>query len=289
MGRLRETKDPRAPRLQAPPVDQGGKQGSANAPIFVIGCQRSGTSLLRRILDSHSRIACPPESDFIVPLIKVLRDQKSLAGLDSMGFDKDQFSESLAQFINGFFVSYAAARNKPRWADKTPAHLDCLNELAALFGPATRFIIILRHGLDVAYSLTELHDRFPAISENVARAGGNVAIGAGAFWAEQNAKIETFRASSPESCFTVRYEALTSGPEGVVKDMFAFIGEDWEPDVLDYTRFQHDAHSADFEDYAVRRRRRIEPNSGRFKAWPPSVQEQVRDACEPMLTELGYG
>ena len=47
-------------------------------PIFILGCQRSGTSLIRRILDSHSSIACPPESGFIVQLVHKRIRQKML-------------------------------------------------------------------------------------------------------------------------------------------------------------------------------------------------------------------
>src|SRR4029453_17976698 len=101
----------------------------------IVGCQRSGTSLLRRILDSHSRIACPPESQFILPLVEILQgkgasiETKYLSGLASMGYGRSEVEASLARFISGFFERYAASQGKVRWADKSPLYVDCLAEL----------------------------------------------------------------------------------------------------------------------------------------------------------------
>ena len=68
--------------------------------------------------------------------------------------------------------------------------------------------------------------------------------------------------------------------------MFDFLGEPWEPAVLEYDRFEH--HRG-MEDPDVHRRTRIEPNSSRYRAWSGDRQRVVRAACEPLLSELGYG
>jgi hypothetical protein len=117
-------------------------------------------------------------------------------------------------------------------------------------------------------------------------AEGNVPVGAGRFWAVQNEKIEAFRVTRPGDCFQLRYESLTEDPAAILEAMFAFLGETWEADVLNYNAFPH--HSG-IEDPDVRRRREIEPNSGKHAAWPDEVQRAVRAACEPMLSQLGYG
>ena len=118
------------------------------------------------------------------------------------------------------------------------------------------------------------------------REGGNVPVAAGRFWAEQNGKIEAFRTAHPADCFRLRYEDLTEEPQVTLMPMFEFLGEAWEPSVLAYDRVPHDAG---LEDPDVLRRRRIERNSGRFASWPEEVQRSVREACEPVLSALGYG
>jgi hypothetical protein len=280
VGRLRERRGRRAPRL-APP----GPSAAASPPIFVIGPHRSGTSLVRRILDSHSRIACPPESKFLLPLAEMLRDGQAMGGLDSMGYDRQAVLHATSTFVRSFFDAYASARGKQRWADKTPNYVGVLPELWELFGPDARFVLILRHGLDVAHSLSDPHRTFSAVTESVARWGGPPEVAAGRYWAEQSSRIEEFRAAHPEACHAVRYEELTTDPVPVLQRMFSFLDEPWEPQVMEYGRFPHDAG---FEDPDVRRRKRIVANSGKYREWPPDVQLAVREVCEPMLSRLGY-
>jgi hypothetical protein len=282
VGRLKERRDVRAPRLSAATPADGG----AAAPgIFVIGAQRSGTSLLCRVLDSHSRIACPPESKFILPLSRLLHDRTAMAGLDSMGYGAGEVSTAMGSFVRGFFDSYAASQSKPRWADKTPNYVDCLDDLWMMFGPSTKFVIILRHGLDTAFSLADPHRTYPALNEYLGAANGDRPVAAGLFWADKNRKIEAFRQAHPSACYRVRYEELTADPEGTLPPLFEWLDEPWEPEVVDYAGFPH---HAGYSDPDVRRRRKIELNSGKHKRWPAELQHAVREACGEMLEALGY-
>jgi hypothetical protein len=241
--------------------------------------------LLRRILDSHSNIACPPESKFIQPMAELIADRAYLTGFSGMGYERDEVAKAVAAFVRSFFDSYAASQGKGRWADKTPNYVDCLTELRELFGPETRFVHLIRHGMDVAFSLSDDHRHYPAIDEQAALAGGDRAVGAGRFWALQNEKMEALRQAAPEACHLIRYEELTTDPPAALKPMFDFLGERWEPAVVEYSAFPH---HAGWEDPDVQRRSGITPNSQKYRAWPLDVQLSVRHACEPMLSRLGY-
>lgn len=279
VGKLRTT-DPKAPALAVTPMT-----GDRPPAIFLIGCQRSGTSLLRRIVDSHPRIACPPETSFILPLVQVLHDRRSVRGFDAMGYAPAAVAEALSGFIASFFEGYAAAQGKPRWADKTPHYVDCLEDLWTLFGPEARFVVIVRHGLDVAYSLADPRRRYPAIDAAVEEAGGDVPVGAGLFWSRQNRKILEFAAAHPEACHRITYEDLTTDPGATLEPVFSFLGEPWDPTVIDYASAEH---HAGVEDPDVARLKRIVANSGKSQAWPAETRAKVRAACEPLLSELGY-
>lgn len=283
VGRLREREDERAPRISFTAGDAPLERGS---PIFIIGAQRSGTSLLRRILDSHSRIAGPPESKYLLPLTEILRSRKALMGLDSLGYDRTDVAAALAELGRSFLDGYAKAQGKARWAEKTPNYVDCLSELWELYGEAGGlFVLIVRHGLDVAASLSDPHRHYPAIDPYLEDAGGDKRVAAGLFWADKTRKIVEFKRVHPDSCFEIRYEELTVSPENALKPLFSFLAEEWEPDVIDYSRFSH--HEG-FGDPDVKRRRRIEPNSGRYSRWPSETQLAVKKACGPLLEELGY-
>jgi protein-tyrosine sulfotransferase len=280
---LRQGRAPLAPRLPAPVSDRAVV---LDAPIFVVGCFRSGTSLLRRILDSHPSIACPPESKFIVHLAQTLRDPSSLRGLDSMGFGRDEVAGTLGAAAASFFSSYAAAQGKTRWADKTPDYVEILPELWELFGAKhVRFLLLFRHGMDVAHSLSNPNRNFPAIQPFTEAAGGSVPVGAARFWVDQNEKIRAFQQLHGEACFALTYEAVTSDPAGSLRPLFEFLGEPWDPRVMDY---DNAPHHRGIEDPDIRRKRSIESNSGNYRAWPRDTQRQVREACGSMLTLLGY-
>ncbi len=278
-GKLRRP-GPKAPRISVEPVT-----GDHPPAIFLIGCQRSGTSLLRRIVDSHPSIACPPETSFILPLVQVLHDQRSRRGFEAMGYTDASVAEALAAFIASFYERYAAAQGKARWADKTPHYVDCLDDLWTLFGPTARFVVIVRHGLDVAYSLADPRRHYPAIDATVDAAGGDMPLGAGRFWSMQNRKILDFTAAHPEACVRITYEGLTRDPAGTLEPVFSFLGVAWDPAALDYARVEH---HAGVEDPEVTKMKRIVENSGKSSAWPTDVQAKVREACEPELSELGY-
>jgi protein-tyrosine sulfotransferase len=220
-----------------------------------------------------------------VHLAQTLRDPSALRGLDSMGFGRNEVARTLGAAASSFFASYAAAQGKSRWADKTPDYVEILPELWELFGEHARYLLLFRHGMDVACSLSNPNRNFPAIQPFTEAAGGSVPVGAARFWVDQNEKIRAFQQVHGHACFSITYEDLTSDPAGSLRSLFEFLGEPWDPRVLDYDSAPH--HRG-IEDPDIRRKRSIQSNSGNYRAWPLETQREVREACEPMLTLLGY-
>jgi hypothetical protein len=87
------------------------------APGFLVGSHRSGTTLLRFLLDSHPHIASPPESKFIAAFEACVRYPQAAAGLSTLGIGGDRFVAELGALASAWFDRYATQRGKRRWID----------------------------------------------------------------------------------------------------------------------------------------------------------------------------
>jgi len=138
------------------------------SPIFVVGCPRSGTALVRNLLRSHSRISFPPETHFIPQMYLACGDPRSkvearrlarrLLRLDKLAewdcdFELERIvaKSSYAGIIDELFQAWLRKEGKERWGDKTPQNVFHLRVLAEIF-PKAKFVHILRDGRDVARS-----------------------------------------------------------------------------------------------------------------------------------------
>lgn len=259
---------------------------SPHAPVILVGCHRSGTSLVRRIVDSHSRFACPPESHFLGPLLSMLDHRRSMVGLESMGFNRAAVVDRMRGFAEQFFLDYAAASGKARWADKTPAYTEHLDALEELFGPTVRYVMIYRHGLDVTRSITTALPDFinvlpvpdgPADHPEVRAAAG--------YWAETVNRMLAFERKHPERVLRLRYERLTREPEREMRNLFAFLDEPFEAATLDFNARPHDEG---LEDGKVRSTRTFEPVIGSYLKWDAATLSAAVEVAGPALEALGY-
>lgn len=148
-----------------------------DSPVFVVGVDRSGTTLLTMMLDMHSQLWIPNESHFIVELYDKYQNVLDLKSEDfrkkivseifneryvrdwDILISQDQVDvsdcDSLSDIIFAFYEACAASKGKMFWGDKTPrylVHVDILNKLF----PKSRFIHIVRDGRDVAESISQM-------------------------------------------------------------------------------------------------------------------------------------
>src|ERR671934_241733 len=136
-------------------------------PLFVLGVRRSGTTLLRVMLDRHPALAVPDESYFIPALAARHRgvldvadfcdDLARIPAIRDWEVDADAVRGRLApgaragDGIAAVYEAYAALRGKERWGDKTPMYMGWLSLINRLF-PAARYVHLIRDGRDAALS-----------------------------------------------------------------------------------------------------------------------------------------
>jgi protein-tyrosine sulfotransferase len=261
-------------------------------PAFIVGCHRSGSTLLRYILDAHPRLACPPESKFICGIDACLGYSQVLPALHSLGCDSLRIFDGLKRLIEEVLGGFARAQGKSRWIDKTPNYYRLLPLINAIFQEHVLFIFLCRHPLD---SIGSLEDspcfRPPAIADpDVARAlerYGHGREGYAHYWREVNRTIVEFLPTAPGRTLTVRYEDLVSSPEPTTKSILDFLGESMDPELLERAFARTPVHG--FQDWKIRQTTAVHDLSvGRFREWTSDEIETSWALVEPVATVLGY-
>ncbi|MGN6474854.1 MAG: sulfotransferase family protein, partial [Mycobacteriales bacterium] len=203
-------------------------------PIFIVGSNGSGTTLLRLMLDSHEHIAIPEETGFLrlaathrwVPYWRLGGDWYR-----NLGLSEDQLYAELAKFYGGLFSGYAAARGKQRWGDKTPFHVWHL-DLALRMFPEAQVIGIVRHPAAVVSSMRR---RF--------RRSVNAGI---PHWRRSNRQLIHAGARLGDRFVLLRYEDLVTDPEPTMRALLERLGEPWSDAVLAHHQVQPVAESTGF-------------------------------------------
>lgn len=216
---------------------------SERAPFpFIVGTGRSGTTLLRAMLEQHPDLAIPPESYFPVTLAS--RSYRVAGGFDLGAFARDLLGNArfrdwevdpalvrerltgvepidFAEAVRRAFVLYAEVHGKSRYGDKTPAFVLHLETLAPLF-PEARFLHLVRDGRDVALSLREMPWGPRRITD------------AAEFWRHRVRKGRAFGARNPDRYLELRYEDLLDDPEARLREVCAFFGLEFHQEMLEY-------------------------------------------------------
>jgi hypothetical protein len=234
------------------------------SPVFVYSCQRSGSTLLRMILDSHSQI-CAPHEMHLRELRASFNNWYSETAWKKLGVTQDD----LANLLWDRLLHLQLGRSgKAVIVDKTPGNT-LLWERIAHSWPQARYIFLKRHPLRMVESLTnsqpekDVNEQYNLVNRHVTA------------WVKARAAL---------SGLTVSYEELTADPERVVQGVCAELHVPWEPAMLDYGKHPH---TGDFRRGLGDWREKIKTGAILPPEPPPDpseIPEQLREACR----NLGY-
>jgi len=295
----------------------GGRQP---AP-FVVGVARSGTTLLRLMLDAHPQLTIPPETHFVPTVVSVcerlvaegastaeIREQ----ALEAMtthprwgdfGVPEEEVRELMERrdpltpgdAIRSFYEAYAAGEGKPRWGDKSPPYTWKARRIQRAL-PEAHFIHIIRDGRDVALSLSE-----------VSWGPADVTLAAEKWVSELRRARHRAQGLARRTYMELRYEDLVADPESVLRRVARFVDLPWDEAMLDYHRQAEQRMSREMARTlkplgggtitAEERARQHElvsrpPSSSRTGRWRTEMSAQDRAAFESvagrLLANLGY-
>lgn len=218
-------------------------------PFFIVGFQRSGTTLLRLMLDSHPDVAVPLDTvglwaryaERLEPEFDGLRDEVSLRRLvESLASEErlrlwnvdlpvDEIvaaceDGAYASVIAAFHRAYAAAHGKSRWGSKDPGDMRRIHLIDEWF-PEARIVHLVRDGRDACLSLAA-QDFGP---EDV--------LACADAWREEVWWVRRMgRLLGPTRYREVRYEDLVTDPEATLRDLCAFLDLEFHDDMVSYHR-----------------------------------------------------
>lgn len=269
---------------------------------FVVGCGRSGTTLLRAMLTSHPDLAVPAESYFIVSMNMQRRRYEHprgflldlyLADLDRHGWFRqwdlplasvaEQLRSEdpvrhLSDAFRGTYAAYAKAQGKSRYGDKTPPYVLNIPAISEVF-PESRFIHLIRDGRDVAASLTKVHF------------GPDSIVEAALYW---QAHVEAGRiagsALASDRYLEVRYEDLVSRPRETLQALCDFIDLPFADSMLHFASTAESILAPlEFPDHVSGV---LKPPTVGVRDWrldlAPRDVALVESAAGRLLEELGY-
>ena len=269
----------------------------AERPFFIVGNPRSGTTLMRFMLSSHPRIYIPEETGFLVKLsplagrrLSRAEVKKTVERIGRMNVewldvvdDHDRFYDSLPEprltyLLDQLYRIRTRPYNAERWGDKGPAYVAHIPALNKIF-PDAQFIHMVRDGRDSTVSALQ---RWKAsmryldtyyVMKNWVR---NVSAGLAAEeWLGNDRYLE------------IRYERLVSEPESTLHQICEFLGEKFDPAMLNHPRFAQECKNVagHYEVYAPTTTKSV----SRWQNDMPEFEQKVswRVAGE-VLEKLGY-
>ena len=265
-------------------------------PVVVLGVRRSGTTLLRVMLDRHPALAIPDESYFIpqladrhrgpIDVASFVDDLRRLPTLREWGIEISDVEPRLepgmapGDAIAAVYLAYAAARGKERWGDKTPMYMQHLGTLERLF-PEAVYVHLIRDGRDAAVSFLEMPEGVVTRTWAHPRNAGDFACQ----WRSEVLAARALGRRVGARYSEIRYEELVAEPERVLRETCARAGLVFEPAMLGYAG-EVDVSSKPHQQSLLR------PPTPGLRDWRTELPEEDARAfasvAGDLLAELGY-
>jgi hypothetical protein len=258
------------------------------SPIFVGGAGRSGTTLIRVILDSHPAIACGPELK-VIPMMASLWQNFVTANSKAMqqyyllpGDINNIFNKAITSLLEKYWRN----SGKSRIAEKSPNNIFFFQHLHHIF-PESPLIHVIRDGRDVVASLLKLNWINTATGQPIDYTQDPKK--AAEYWlkAVQTGRQTMFDSEIRKKYFEIHYEDVINDTEPTLKKLFEFLGEKWDPVVMEF--HNKERNLADESSAEAVSQPLYKTSVGR---WKTDLKEEhkapVKEVAGQTLIDLGY-
>ncbi|XP_040907043.1 protein-tyrosine sulfotransferase 1-like [Toxotes jaculatrix] len=255
--------------------------------IFIGGFPRSGTTLMRVMLDAHNAVRCGEETRVIPRLLAMRatwsRSVKERIRLDEAGVTDQVLDSAVRAFLLEVIVGHGEPA--PRLCNKDPFALKSLSYLARIF-PKAKFVLMLRDGRAAVHSM---------ISRKVTISGFDLTSYRDCL-TKWSSAVETMfsqcQAVGKGRCLPVRYEHLVLYPEEEMRKLLHFLDLQWDPSVLHHEELIGKAGGVSLSKVERSTDQVMKPvNTEALSKWVGNIPADVMsDMAEiaPMLARLGY-
>ncbi|WP_299084262.1 sulfotransferase [uncultured Paraglaciecola sp.] len=265
--------------------------------IVILGHPRSGTTLLRRLLNGHENLHCPGETHVLNACARFIQaehtadglDMGVLAGMSFVGMSDGQVLDKLRHFAFEL-LSFSTQNTTKRWVEKTAADSFYIDEIDTLFGEHAKFIGIVRHGLDVAISCKEFSDAsgmYINMFKSYIRQYEQPIEAMLHSWMDVTYKLMNFAERHPANCLLIRYEDLLEQPKEVLEYVCEFINEPYTDNML--TEGLANTIDLGLSDPKCMEKEKIDKsNVNKWDKLPGYQLSRLAEIANPLLEKLGY-
>ena len=264
--------------------------------FFIIGRPRTGTTLLRLLVEAHPNVIIPPESPIILSLYKkyqhkefwteqdleaLLRDVQKQQYFNAWLIKEEKLRSEIMKckgectffdIIKKIYLTYPSMFSKEDIkliGDKNPVYALYIKRMHQLY-PDSKFIYISRDYRDNYLSLIRVNFEIPLVPLVVFR------------WKFAYLQFKKLWKRNPDTFYFLRYEDLASNPEEEIKKVYAFLGIEYKQEVFDFYKKEKEmkeAYGNSRELLDIHRSLLNPVNTSRINTWKEKMSDkQIRMA-----------